>query len=364
MSLTRARVNNSNRQSKNRAPILPEELRLFLDKRRREVIGLALLAMSAILLLALFSYSPADPSLNSFGSSGASDIGTQNILGKPGAMLSDILLQSLGLAAYALTLPLLSWGIRYLRKMDAGRAVIQFPCWLLAPFFLAPAFTMLTAPDSWSLSAHLGGSIGPLILSPVATLLQSWLGLYAHSASAGAFGLVGLLMLGIALGPNMGGVPVLLQKLWYGFLYALAFTWELSLLVIDYLGRLSQDKEKKPANAKRSDKPAFKPAEWLSQKLKTQHKETKKEKPIITENTSKSAVKERKTPFLGNEPKQQAQEQSLRSNAKIEKAAAKQKVSSQTGSLSLPLDTDYQLPPVDLLQNPPLAAKSPAHAPQ
>ncbi len=87
--------------------ILPPNVAIFLYRRMVEVIGLVSALLAIALAAALLSYNPADPSLNT-----AADIGATNILGTIGAWTSDLLIQSIGLAAWLLPLVAFTWGWR------------------------------------------------------------------------------------------------------------------------------------------------------------------------------------------------------------------------------------------------------------
>ena len=73
--------------------ILPEGGRDFLRRRMMEIVGLALAAGGVALLMSVFTFSNADPSLNH-----ATGNPPANLLGLPGAYVSDLLLQTFGLA--------------------------------------------------------------------------------------------------------------------------------------------------------------------------------------------------------------------------------------------------------------------------
>src|SRR5450631_4243753 len=66
-------------------------------------MGLVLALVSILLLLSLLTYHPADPSLNT-AADAALPRPIQNWIGVLGATLSDLALQSLGLAAFLLPL--------------------------------------------------------------------------------------------------------------------------------------------------------------------------------------------------------------------------------------------------------------------
>jgi len=73
--------------------ILPEGGRDFLRRRMMELVGLVLAAAGVALLMAVFTFNNADPSLNH-----ATGNLPNNLMGLPGAYVSDLLLQTFGLA--------------------------------------------------------------------------------------------------------------------------------------------------------------------------------------------------------------------------------------------------------------------------
>jgi len=75
-------------------------LRAFTPTRNRrlnELIGLLLFASATLLFLALASYSPTDPSMNTAGAPAG---GVRNWAGLFGAMVSDLLLQAAGIFVF------------------------------------------------------------------------------------------------------------------------------------------------------------------------------------------------------------------------------------------------------------------------
>jgi len=89
------------------------------NRRLNELVGLLLLAFGLLLLLSLVSYTPLDPSLDTAGGY-LSGRPAHNWIGLLGAGASDLLLQSLGVAA--LLLPLLVGGLgwSWLRSRKPG----------------------------------------------------------------------------------------------------------------------------------------------------------------------------------------------------------------------------------------------------
>ncbi len=89
-----------------------------LERRRDEFLGILLVAGGALLLAALVSYHPQDPSL--FSSVHDPSARPGNWAGRFGASFSDGALQFFGLASFVFPLVLLAAGIRLLRSRPAG----------------------------------------------------------------------------------------------------------------------------------------------------------------------------------------------------------------------------------------------------
>ena len=76
---------------------LPLSLREALARRLRELTGLGLIALSGAIAAALMTWSVQDPSL-----SHATSRAIRNVLGYPGAIGADLLMQILGLGSIML----------------------------------------------------------------------------------------------------------------------------------------------------------------------------------------------------------------------------------------------------------------------
>ena len=84
----------------------------FLNNRIIELLGFALIIFSVCLLLAIITYSPSDP--NFLYNPEKANI--NNLLGFKGSIVSDFLLQAIGLISLLFIINLLIWGIKLLRK--------------------------------------------------------------------------------------------------------------------------------------------------------------------------------------------------------------------------------------------------------
>ncbi|HXP98137.1 MAG TPA: DNA translocase FtsK 4TM domain-containing protein [Telmatospirillum sp.] len=118
--------------------------------------GLAVVAIALALAAALATYSRLDPSLDT----AAAPVGTvRNMLGAPGAVLSDLLLQLFGVTAWLPVFALIAWGCRLL---VSGRALQK--TWLRALLLicglllLAIGLAAIPIPTGWHLPGVIGGS--------------------------------------------------------------------------------------------------------------------------------------------------------------------------------------------------------------
>src|SRR5215813_2320096 len=85
------------------------------NRRLNELIGFLLCVSALLLLLALTSYSPLDPSFNS-ASVLTGSRAARNWIGLVGAFGSDLLLQGFGVGAFLLPLFAAVLGIRWFRS--------------------------------------------------------------------------------------------------------------------------------------------------------------------------------------------------------------------------------------------------------
>jgi S-DNA-T family DNA segregation ATPase FtsK/SpoIIIE len=160
------------------------------------MLGFFLLAACAALSASLLSWSATDPSLMRATSGGA-----RNLLGPPGAILSDMLMQMLGLAGVFVLLPPLFWALRLLTAQEPGGLRGRLVLAPLAVLFLAGAFSSLPLAAAWPLRHHgYGGVLGDLGLGLFASLLAH-VNADRSSAAAGLFCFAGgVLMLMSSLG--------------------------------------------------------------------------------------------------------------------------------------------------------------------
>jgi DNA segregation ATPase FtsK/SpoIIIE, S-DNA-T family len=138
---------------------LPATIREALARRLRELAGLGLLSLAGIVAAALMTWSVQDPSL-----SHATSRAIRNIIGYPGAIGADLLMQILGLGAIMLILPVAIWGWRMLTHRSFDREALRLACWILCAVTAAGFASCWPHGGAWPLPTGLGGVVGDALV--------------------------------------------------------------------------------------------------------------------------------------------------------------------------------------------------------
>src|ERR1700694_3580711 len=138
---------------------LPASIREALTRRLRELTGLALLSLSGVGAAALMTWSVQDPSL-----SHATSRAIRNIVGYPGAIFADLLMQILGLGAIMLILPVAVRGWRMLTHRTFDREALRLTCWILCTVISAGFASCWPHGGAWPLPTGLGGGVGDALV--------------------------------------------------------------------------------------------------------------------------------------------------------------------------------------------------------
>jgi S-DNA-T family DNA segregation ATPase FtsK/SpoIIIE len=138
---------------------LPTSIREALARRLRELAGLGLIALSGAAAAALMTWSAQDPSL-----SHATSRAIHNIIGYPGAIGADLLMQILGLGAIMLILPLAMRGWRMMNHRPFDREALRFGCWVLCAMTAAGFASCWPHNGAWPLPTGLGGVVGDALV--------------------------------------------------------------------------------------------------------------------------------------------------------------------------------------------------------
>ncbi|MBM3598612.1 MAG: cell division protein FtsK [Alphaproteobacteria bacterium] len=146
-------------------PFLPEAMARVLRRRIEQCLGWMLILLSFSLLAALVTYDPSDPSLNSAGGRVL-----RNIMGRPGAHVADVVVQSLGGAGFMLAIVLLAWGWRFVVHRSVTLVWLRLTLLPFGLLFTASALSVLAPPPFWPVPAGLGGAAGSLVLGKLFAL--------------------------------------------------------------------------------------------------------------------------------------------------------------------------------------------------
>src|SRR3977135_2175797 len=138
---------------------LPAAIREALARRLRELTGLALLSVSGVGAAALMTWSVQDPRL-----SHATSRAIRNIVGYPGAIFADLMMQILGLGAIMLILPVAVWGWRMLTHRTFDREALRLTCWILCTVIAAGFASCWPHGGAWALPTGLGGVVGDALV--------------------------------------------------------------------------------------------------------------------------------------------------------------------------------------------------------
>jgi S-DNA-T family DNA segregation ATPase FtsK/SpoIIIE len=171
-------------------------IREMVGRRLAELCGLGMAAAGIGLLVALASYNPRDPSLNTATSQHAT-----NLAGPAGAVLADFLLQGFGLAGGLPALTMLAWAWRIASRRGLSHKALRLVATLFAVPTLATALSTVAGHLAWPTGAGLGGAGGHLLS---VTFLDMASGALGPLGSA----LVFLLSAGLALGLSAASLAI------------------------------------------------------------------------------------------------------------------------------------------------------------
>lgn len=129
----------------------------FLKKFRQDVIAIGFLGFGLFLALALFSYNPADPSLNSIGQG----LRATNYCGIVGSFLADMLYQGMGLSAWVVVVCFAKMGFVSFQGESLNLKNIRF-VWALLLIVNVAALLSIYLPTTkvFQDQIYLGGLLG------------------------------------------------------------------------------------------------------------------------------------------------------------------------------------------------------------
>src|SRR6185312_9616252 len=168
---------------------LPASIRDALVRRLRELMGLGLIVFAGLAAAALTTWSVHDPSL-----SHATSRAIHNLIGYPGAIGADLLMQILGLGSIMAILPLAMRGWRMMNHRPFDREALRLTCWVLSTTLAAGFASCWPHNTAWPLPTGLGGVVGDalvrapaVVFGPPGLTFRLVLGIIFFTAMAATF---------------------------------------------------------------------------------------------------------------------------------------------------------------------------------
>lgn len=145
---------------------LPDPIRDGIARRMRELTGLGLIGLTGLATTALASWSVQDQSL-----SHATSKPIRNLLGYPGAITADLMMQIIGLGSIMLLLTVAVWGWRMMTHRPFDREAVRIALWILATLLFAGFVSCWPRSAAWPLPTGLGGVVGDALVRFPASLI-------------------------------------------------------------------------------------------------------------------------------------------------------------------------------------------------
>ncbi|WP_435256541.1 DNA translocase FtsK 4TM domain-containing protein [Thioclava sp. FR2] len=152
--------------ARQRDPLLDQGTQAMLEKRGKELLGLALILMAVAFALMLGSYSPKDP-----GWMVATEEPAQNLLGRFGAAMASTLIIIGGKGTWMIPLILGTWGLRFVTHRGADRAVGRIVFAVIAVAVASVYASTLTPGADWPHAFSLGGLFGDTVAVALVNIL-------------------------------------------------------------------------------------------------------------------------------------------------------------------------------------------------
>ncbi len=290
--------------------LLPSGSVDFIHRRLVELGGLALLLLALVCVLSLVSYSPDDPNFNHATANPAS-----NLLGRGGAHLADLLLQTIGFGSIALILGLIAWSWRVVSHRGLRWGWIHLAVLPFGVCFASASLAALPVSEGWPLNSGYGGIVGEVIFNSIIVAGQQ-VGLDIH------FAILGPILLIIALALLLVSFGVSTQE-WRVIGLSVKAVVQTLLLAPGYLRDFRFRRERDEEGDAELDTSDDAPKKKRKSRLK-------KEKPPVIRKTAEPQIEQRK----------------------VGAAVGKRVAAEKQPALDLGPAGEYQLPPLDLLALP------------
>lgn len=150
-----AKKTKSTAKKTSRAPLLPEAFTVFLKNTGWRLVGVAFFALAVALFLSLYTYNPQDPAVNN-----QTYAPITNWVGAYGAMVADMLMQTLALASYLLVLPIIIWGLKVVRLKWLPYFWANLAALPVAVILLAVGMSVEAPDPDFVIQSGYGGILG------------------------------------------------------------------------------------------------------------------------------------------------------------------------------------------------------------
>ncbi|WP_170427443.1 DNA translocase FtsK [Ruegeria arenilitoris] len=154
--------------ARNRDPLLDSTTQAAIERRSKELIGIALILLGLASAAMIWSYTPDDPNWMV-----STDAPVQNWMGRIGASIAAPLFMIVGWGSWSIALVLIGWGVRFAGHFGEERAVARL---IFAPIWIAVVSVYaatLVPGEAWRTkhSFGLGGLFGDTVMGALLTLL-------------------------------------------------------------------------------------------------------------------------------------------------------------------------------------------------
>ena len=153
-------------QSRRRDPLLDSNTQAVIEKRTKELLGIALIFFGFLIAVMVGSYSPDDPSWIS-----ATDAPVQNWLGHFGASTAAPLMMVIGMGIWVVPLSLITWGLRFVMHHGQEHAIGRLIFAPVAIILASVHAATLTPGVNWPANFGLGGLFGDTVLGVILTII-------------------------------------------------------------------------------------------------------------------------------------------------------------------------------------------------
>ena len=175
----------------------------FIKKRLIELLGITILISSIFLFLSIVSYSPSDPNFIY----ATENVEIRNIGGFYGSVISDFLLQSLGLISILLIFNFFYWGIKLTKEKIVTNFITKIFFALVYIIFGTTALNIFYNESFWLIDSGNGGFVG----SAVGENIYRFTSLVQNNYSIYIFILLTILFFILSLGLKVNEIKIVIK---------------------------------------------------------------------------------------------------------------------------------------------------------